>query len=194
MLAVRLAAATLGVVLLAGCTAIPAVESVETTAADAEPDLRTFSDAGILEWCPAAEPERYDPDEVPIDEIDAVAWCTLESWNWIPEQPPQKLERAYLIDRRDIPAVLSAFAADDEPPLDALGSDDDGPTLVCSLKGYRPLVVWLHVGQRILPVVAPRAACGAPQDDAREAVAEADRDLVFAALVTLPENTDPKEK
>ena len=58
--------------------------------------------------------------------------------------------------RTTSPRLLDAYAVPDAPP-----TDDN-----CIMSLQDPLIVWLHVGEQITPVYAPRDGCGFPSDAA----------------------------
>jgi hypothetical protein len=128
------------------------------------------SDGGVYPLLPATHPHvqlscplisavHFDPVAVPPADVDGAYVCIAEPWSPAPDGTPQLVQYVDRIAGADIPALLAAYAVPDVPPTDD----------ACDMSLHDPLIVWLHVGEQITPVYAPRDACGFPTEAAETA-------------------------
>lgn len=163
------AAAAAVVALVSACAGptVPAPSPTPTeTSAPSGPGIAP-SDGGIYPMNPATHPHiqlscplisavHYDPAAIPPADVDGAYVCTAEPWTDAPDGTPQLVQYVDRAVADDIPALLAAYAVPDAPP-----TDDN-----CIMSLQDPLIVWLHVGEQITPVYAPRDGCGFPSDEA----------------------------
>ncbi|MEO5921175.1 MAG: hypothetical protein ABIQ01_08540 [Pseudolysinimonas sp.] len=109
--------------------------------------------------CPLISAIHYDSLVIAPADVDGVFVCTAEPWTDAPDGTPQLVQYVDRVDQDDIPALLTAYAVPDAPP-----TDDN-----CIMSLQDPLIVWLHVGEDITPVYAPRDGCGFPSAASAEA-------------------------
>jgi hypothetical protein len=166
-----LAAAAAVAALVSACAgpAVPAPSPTPTETSAPAPDGPGIapSDGGVYPMNPATHPHvqltcplisavHYDPAAIPPAEVDGAYVCTAEPWTPAPDGTPQLVQYVDRAAEDDIPALLAAYAVPDAPP-----TDDN-----CIMSLQDPLIVWLHVGEQITPVYAPRNGCGFPSDEA----------------------------
>jgi hypothetical protein len=171
--AVALAAAV--VALVAGCagpgTPVPASPTPTGSASHAPtgpgipPDdggvypLLAATHPHVQLTCPLISAVHYDPDAIPLADVDGVYSCTAEPWTDAPDGTPQLVQYVDRVVADDVPALLTAYAVEDAPR-----TDDN-----CIMSMQDPLIVWIHVGEQITPVYAPRDGCGFPSAAASDA-------------------------
>ena len=167
-----LVAAAVIVAALAGCaagTAGPAPSSTPTSSPHTGPGIAP-DDGGIYPLLPATHPHvqltcplisavHYDAAAIPPNEVDGVYSCTAKPWTPAPDGTPQLVQYVDRVVPADVPALLEAYAARDAEPTDGF----------CDASLHDPLIIWLHVGERITPVYAPRDECGFPTEAADRA-------------------------
>ena len=102
--------------------------------------------------CPVISAVHYDPADIPPADVDGAYVCTAEPWTDAPDGTPQLVQYVDRVAQDDIAGLLSAYAEPDAAPTDG----------ACDASLHDPLIVWLHVGDDITPVYAPRDECGAP--------------------------------
>jgi hypothetical protein len=158
---------------LSGCAATaPETESPSPTASTPAPggpgvapadggvySLLPATHAHVQLTCPVVSAVHYDATAIPVAEVDGAYICTAEPWTDAPDGTPQLVQYVNRVDQGDVTGLLAAYAAPDAEPTDE----------ACDSVLHDPLIVWLHVGERITPVFAPRDACGAPVEDASAA-------------------------
>jgi hypothetical protein len=175
MTGLRVLAAAVAVVALAtGCTSppVPPVSPTPTDSSAAAPSGPGIApdDGGVYPLLPATHPHvqrdcplisavHYDPAEIPAAAVDGVYVCTAEPWTDALDGTPQLVQYVDRVDQADVPALLAAYAV-----ADAALTEENCITVV-----QDPLIVWLHVGDDITPVYAPRDGCGFPTAAAAEA-------------------------
>jgi hypothetical protein len=106
--------------------------------------------------CPIISAVHYDPAAIPPAEVDGAYICTAEPWTPAPDGTPQLVQYVDRVEPDDVAALLDAYAVPDAEPTDD----------ACDLSLHDPLIVWLHVGEQITPVYAPRDGCGFPSEAA----------------------------
>lgn len=109
--------------------------------------------------CPLISAMHYDPADIPLADVDGVYICTSEPWTPAPDGTPQRVQYVDRVEQDDVPDLLDAYTAADAPP-----TDDN-----CIMSLQDPLIVWIHVGEQITPVYAPRDGCGFPSSAAADA-------------------------
>lgn len=102
---------------------------------------------------------HYDEAAIPAEDVDGVFICTAEPWTPAPDGTPQLVQYVDRVDQGDVAALLTAYAEPDAPP-----TDDN-----CIMSIQDPLIIWLHVGETITSVYAPRDGCGFPSAAASDA-------------------------
>jgi len=156
---------------LSACGAVtptpePTDPSATSSPAPGGPGLAP-SDGGVYSLLPATHPHvqltcpvisavHYDAAAIPAADVDGAYVCTAEPWTPAPDGTPQLVQYVDRVAKEDVVALLTAYAVPDAEPT-------DDP---CDMALRDPLIVWLHVGDRITPVFAPRDGCGAPSDAA----------------------------
>jgi hypothetical protein len=163
---------------LSGCSADtaapdPASHTPTSSPAASGPGIAP-ADGGIYPILPATHPHvqlscpligavHYEPAAIPAADVDGAYSCTAEPWTAAPDGTPQLVQYVDRVVPADVPALLAAYAVPDAEPTDG----------ACDLSLHDPLIIWLHVGEEITPVYAPRDECGFPTaaaDDAYHAV------------------------
>ena len=184
----RLLSALAVAAVLAGCTTAPApAETPEepspylTVAIGADGPgtapgpgiypLVPATHAHVQLWCPLVPAVHYDPEAIAPTDVDKVFICTTDRYLDAPDGTPQIEEFVDRVATEDLPALLEAYAAEDEAASDG----------VCSLVGSDPLISWLHHGEDITPVYLPRDECGAPSDEAQAVYASLDLHRILVA-------------
>jgi hypothetical protein len=109
--------------------------------------------------CPLISAVHYDPVAMPPADVDGVYICTAEPWTDALDGTPQLIEYVDRVAAADVSGLLAAYALPDAPPTDD----------ICIMSLQDPLIVWLHAGERITPVYAPRDGCGFPTEAADSA-------------------------
>ncbi|WP_166869421.1 hypothetical protein [Salinibacterium sp. ZJ70] len=101
--------------------------------------------------CPLEAAFLYDPQELPLDEIDAAYICTATPWSPDPQGRPRTMQHIDGVPLTALPHLLETFLAPDAAA--ARPCDEDSP---------EPLIVWLHHEGGITPVRAPADTCRRP--------------------------------
>jgi hypothetical protein len=155
---------------LTGCsTPAPAPTSpvpTESTSPPSGPGIPP-ADGGIYPLLPATHPHvqlqcplisavHYDPAAIPAATVDGIYVCTAEPWTDAPDGTPQLVQYVDRVAEADIAPLLEAYAVPDAEPSDG----------ACDASLHDPLIVWLHAGEQITPVFAPRDGCGFPSEPA----------------------------
>jgi hypothetical protein len=156
---------------LAGCSADGAPpgspeQSATATSAPGGPGVAP-SDGGIYSLlpathahvqltCPVISAVHYDPAAIPAADVDGAYVCTAEPWTDAPDGTPQLVQYVDRIAESDVAPLLVAYSVPDAEPTDG----------ACDLSLHDPLIVWLHAGDQITPVYAPRDGCGFPSEAA----------------------------
>lgn len=109
--------------------------------------------------CPLISAVHYDPESIPGADVDGAYVCTTEPWTPAPDGTPQLVQYVDRVAAEGIPALLAVYAVPDAEP-----TNDN-----CIMSLHDPLIVWLHVGDDITPVSAPRDGCGFPTAAATDA-------------------------
>lgn len=157
---IRVVAAVAGILVLAGCGAA----SPNPSATGVYPPIRiTHPHAQIT--CPDEPAFALTADPA---EVTAVHRCVADFEDI--EGVSNKVQVVQVLED-DPAALLAAYAEPDAAPSD--GACDDA--------GHDPLILWLTIGDDIVPVRAPVDGCGAPQEDAARAYAAADFDVILVA-------------
>ena len=171
----RALVAAAAVALVAGCAgpSVPAPPSSTPTAsstpAPGGPGIAP-SDGGVYPLLPATHPHvqlscplipavHYDPVVTPPADVDGAYVCTAEPWSPAPDGTPQLVQYVDRIAQDDLIPLLEAYAVQDGEPAE-----------VCDLALHDPLVVWLHAGEQITAVLAPRGGCCCPVRGRRDRV------------------------
>jgi hypothetical protein len=168
MTGLRALVATAAVVaLVTGCAgpAVPAPPSSTPTAtstpAPGGPGIAP-SDGGVYPLLPATHPHvqlscplisavHFDPVAIPPADVTAVYVCTAAPWTDAPDGTPQLVQYVDRVAQDDIGPLLQAYSVPDGAQAE-----------VCDLALHDPLIVWVHVGEQITAVRAPRDGCPAP--------------------------------
>jgi hypothetical protein len=106
--------------------------------------------------CPLISAVHYDPAAIPPADVDGAYSCTAEPWTPAPDGTPQLVQYVDRVVEADVPGLLAAYAMPDAEPTDG----------ACDASLHDPLIIWLHVGEQITPVYAPRDECGFPTEAA----------------------------
>ncbi|WBU39003.1 hypothetical protein [Homoserinibacter sp. YIM 151385] len=162
---------------LAACTGAPAgapspgstpEQGPVSSGGDARP-IVPLTDPAVLEYCPAV---GAGPLDGPVDGVEAVYICAADpilQTGGGAERPRETVD--HVVD----PAEL----------LEVYGTMDAEPTSgACTLELPDPLILWLDLGEEIVPVRAPHDACAKPTEAAQAAYENAERERV---LETTPE-------
>ncbi len=183
----RVLLAAAAVLALAGCAGSGGAEtptprpSATETHAPSGPGIAP-DDGGVYPLNPATHPHvqlscplisavHYDPESIPAADVDGAYVCTTEPWAPALDGTPQLVQYVDRVAAEGIPALLAVYA---EP--DAERTDDN-----CIMSLQDPLIVWLHVGEHITPVFAPRDGCGFPTAAAAAAYAALDLNRLLVA-------------
>lgn len=128
------------------------------------------SDGGLYPLLPATHPHvqltcpligaiHYDPARIPPAEVDGVYICTAEPWTPAPDGTPQLVQYVDRVAQEDVLTLLTVYTLPDTEPTDEN----------CIMSLQDPLIVWIHAGEKITPVYAPRDVCGFSSDVAADA-------------------------
>jgi hypothetical protein len=180
-----LVVAALVVAALSGCSAgAPgsATPTPSTTSTAAPGPGVAPSDGGVYSLLPATHPHvqltcpvisaaHYDPAGIPPADVDGAYICTAEPWTDAPDGTPQLVQYVDRIAQDDVAGLLAAYAVPDATPTDG----------ACDTSLRDPLIVWLHAGDEIAPVFAPRDECGAPSEAAAAAYHEVELQRLLVA-------------
>ncbi len=109
--------------------------------------------------CPVISAVHYDPAAIPAADVDDAYICTAEPWTDAADGTPQLVQYVDHVAQDDVAALLVAYAVPDAERTDG----------ACDMSLHDPLIVWLHAGEQITPVYAPRDGCGFPTEGARAA-------------------------
>jgi hypothetical protein len=168
------AAVIAGIVIaaLASCAATPEAGAPSPTASTEAPGGPGVapSDGGVYSLlpathshvqlkCPVISAVHYDSAAIPATDVDGAYICTAEPWTDAPDGTPQLVQYVNRVEQGDVTDLLLAYAVPDAEPTDG----------ACDMSLHDPLIVWLHAGEKITPVYAPRDGCGFPTEDAHAA-------------------------
>ena len=103
---------------------------------------------------------HYDPVAIPAADVDGAYICTAEPWTDAPDGTPQLVQYVDRVAQDDIAAAARRVRRRRMP-----SRRDEA----CDASLHDPLIVWLHVGEQITPVYAPRDGCGCPSEAAEAA-------------------------
>lgn len=131
---------------------------------DARP-LEPLTDPTVLEYCPAV---GAGPLDGPTSQVEAVYICASDP---ILSTGGGAARARETVDRVVEPAdLLEAYTAMDEPATPGMG---------CTFEVAPPLIIWLDLGDEVVPVRPPVDGCNKPTAAAQAAYQAAKRVRVF---------------